>query len=104
MYKLDIEKAEESEIKLPTSAGSWKKTREFQKNIYFCFVDYAKSIVWIKKKKTGKLFKRQEYQTIWPASQEICMQVKKQQLEPNMEKRTGSKLRKEYVKAVTMFI
>ena len=42
MYKLDSEKAEEPETKLPTSAGSWKK-QEFQKNIYFCFIDYAKA-------------------------------------------------------------
>ena len=44
---LDLEKAEEPEIKLPTSAGSWTKAREFQKNIYFCFIDYAKAFVWI---------------------------------------------------------
>ena len=43
MFKLDLEKAEEPEIKLPTSTGSWKKSREFQKNIYFCFIDYAKA-------------------------------------------------------------
>ena len=43
MFKLDLEKAEEPEIKLPTSTGSWKKAREFQKNIYFCFIDYAKA-------------------------------------------------------------
>ena len=43
MFKLDLEKAEEPEIKLPTSTGSSKKAREFQKNIYFCFIDYAKS-------------------------------------------------------------
>ena len=42
MFKLVLEKAEEPEIKLPTSAGSSKKVREFQKNIYFCFIDYAK--------------------------------------------------------------
>ena len=42
MFKLVLEKAEEPEIKLPTSAGSWKK-QEFQKNIYFCFIDYAKA-------------------------------------------------------------
>ena len=42
MSKLDLEKAEEPEIKLPTSAGSSKK-REFQKNIYFCFINYAKA-------------------------------------------------------------
>ena len=43
MFKLDLEKAEEPEIKLPTSIGSSKKTREFLKNIYFCFIDYAKA-------------------------------------------------------------
>ena len=43
MFKLDFEKTEELEIKLPTSTGSWKKAREFQKNIYFCFLDYAKA-------------------------------------------------------------
>ena len=43
MFKLVLEKAEEPEIKLPTSAGSSKKAREFQKNIYFCFIDYAKA-------------------------------------------------------------
>ena len=42
MFKLVLEKAEEPEIKLPTSAGSWKK-QEFQKNMYFCFIDYAKA-------------------------------------------------------------
>ena len=41
MFKLDLEKAEEPEIKLPTYVGSSKKQQEFQKNIYFCFIDYA---------------------------------------------------------------
>jgi len=62
MFKLDLEKAEESEIKLPTSVGSQKK-REFQKNIYFCFTDNAKVFVWITTN-CGKLLKRWEYQTI----------------------------------------
>ena len=44
MFKLDLEKAEELEIELPTSVGSSKKAREFQKNIYFCFIDYAKAL------------------------------------------------------------
>ena len=43
MFKLDLEKAKEPEIKLPTSIGSIEKAREFQKNIYFCFIDYAKA-------------------------------------------------------------
>ena len=98
MFKLDLEKAEEPEIKLPTSAGSSKK-QEFQKNIYFCFVDYAKAFVWITVN-YGKFWKRWEYQTTWPASWETCMQVRKQQLELAMEQQTGSKQEKEYVKAV----
>ena len=49
---------------------------------------------------TGKFFKRWEYQTTWPASWEICMQVKKQQLELDMEQQTSSKSGEEYVKAV----
>ena len=56
-----------------------EKAREFQKNIYFCFTDYAKS------------FDCVEYQTTWPTSWEICMQVRKQQLELDMEQQTGSK-------------
>ena len=76
-----------------------KKAREFQKNIYFCFIDYAKHLtVWITTN-CGKFFKRWEYQTTLPASWEIYMQVKKQQLELDME-RTGSKLGKEYIKAI----
>ena len=62
-------------------------------------MDYAKAFVWITTN-CGKFWKRWEYQTTWSASWEICMQVKKQQLELDMEQRTGSKLGKEYVKAV----
>ena len=76
-----------------------KKAREVQKNIYFCFIDYAKAFVCITKS-CGKFLKRWEYQIIWSASWEICMQVKKQQLELDMEEQTGSNLGKEYVKAV----
>ena len=77
-----------------------EKAREFQKNIYFCFIDYAKALtVWITIN-CGKFWKRWEYQTTLPASWEICMQVEKQQLEPDMEQWTGSKLGKKYIKAV----
>ena len=97
MFKLDLEKAEEPEIKLPTSIGSSKK-QEFQKNIYFCFIDYVKPLtVWITAK-CGKFFKRWEYQTALPASWEICMQVKNQQLELDMEQQTGSKSGKKYIR------
>ena len=64
--------------------------REFQKNFYFCFIDYAKAFDWITIN-CGKFFKRWEYQTTWSASWEICMQVRKQQLELDMEQQTGSK-------------
>ena len=92
MFKLVLEKAEEPEIKLPTSTG-WniEKAREFQKNIYFCFIDYAKAFDCVNHNKLWKILKEWEYQTTWSASWEICMQVRKQQLELNMEQQTGSK-------------
>ena len=68
-----------------------EKSREFQKNGYFCFIDYAKALtVWITTN-CGKFWKTWEYQTTWPASWETCMQVRKQQLELDMEQQTGSK-------------
>ena len=90
MFKLVLGKAEEPEIKLPTSAGSSKKQESSIKQFYFCFIDYAKAFVWITVN-CGKFWKRWEYQTTWPASWEICMQVRKQQLELDMEQQTGSK-------------
>ena len=63
MFKLDLEKGEEPEIKLATSVGSSKKAREFQKNIYFCCIDYAKAFDCVdhkKKKPCGKCFKKWE--------------------------------------------
>ena len=101
MFKLDLEKAEEPEIKLPTFHWIIKKAREFQKNIYFYFIDHAKAFDCVDHNKLWKILKeRWEYQTTWPASWEMCMQVKKQQLELNMEQQTGSKSGKEYIKVV----
>ena len=57
MFKLVLEKAEETEIKLPTSAGSSKKAREFQKNVYFCFIDYAKAFDCVDHNKLWKILK-----------------------------------------------
>ena len=57
MFKLVLEKAEEPEIKLPTFAGSSKKPREFQKSIYFCFIDYAKAFDCVDHKKLWKILK-----------------------------------------------
>ena len=71
MFKLDLEKAEEPEIKLPASGGWLKKQGSSRKNIYFCFTDYAKA-VWITTN-CGKFLKLWEYQTTLPASWEIYM-------------------------------
>ena len=73
-----------------------EKARAFQTNIYFCFIDYAKAFD-CRSQQTGKFLKRWEYQTTWPASWEICMQVKKQQLELDMEDQTYFTLGKEYI-------
>ena len=89
-FKLVFEKAEEPETKLATSAGSSKK-QEFQKNIDFCFIDYAKAFDCADHNKLWKILREMEYQTTWPASWEICMQIRKHQLELDMEQHTGSK-------------
>ena len=91
MFKLDLEKAEEPEIKLPTSRGSSKKRESSRKISTSTLSTTPKPLtMWITKN-CGKFSKRGEYQTTWPASWEICMQVKKQQLELYMEQWTGSK-------------
>ena len=68
-----------------------EKAREFQKNIYFCFIDYAKAFDCVDHYKQWKILKEMEYQTTWPASWETYMQVRKQQLELDMDQQTGSK-------------
>ena len=85
MFKLGLEKAEEPDIKLPTSVGLSKKQESSRKESTSALLT-----VWITTN-CGKFFKRWEYQTIWPASWEIHMQVRKQQLELDMEQQTGSK-------------
>ena len=67
MFKLDLEKAEEPEIKLLTFSGSLKK-QEFQKNIYFCFIDYAKAFDYVNHNKLLKVLQDMGNQTTWPAS------------------------------------
>ena len=100
MFKLDLEKAEEPEIKLPTSIGLLEKQESSRKASTSALLITLKPLtVWITTN-WGKFFKTWEYQTTWPASWEVCMQVKKQQLEMDMEQWTGSKLGKEYIKAV----
>ena len=68
-----------------------EKAREFQKNIYVCFIDYAKAFNCVDHNKLWKILREMEYQTTWPASWVICMQVRKQELELDMEQQTGSK-------------
>ena len=90
MSKLDLEKTDKTRDQIADIHWIIEKEREFQKNNYFCFIDYAKASVWITTN-CGKFLKRWEYQTTWPASWDICMQVRKQQLELDMEQQTGSK-------------
>ena len=78
MFKLDLEKAKESEIKLPTFTGLSKKQESSRKKIYFCFIDYAKA------------FDSVDHKKLWEILKEICMQVRKQQLELDIEQQTGS--------------
>ena len=98
--QVGLKKAEESEIKLPTFIGSWKKQGNSKKTSTSASLTMLKPLtVWITTN-CGTFFQRWEYQIILPASWETCMQVKKQWLEMDMEQWTGSQLRKEYVKAV----
>ena len=91
MFKMVLEKVEEPEIKLPTSAESLKKQESSKKTSTSALLTMPKPLtVWITIN-YGKFWKRWEYQTTWPASWEICMQVRKQQLELDMEQQTGSK-------------
>ena len=85
MLKLDLEKAEEPRIKLPTSAGSSKQQESSRKTSTSALLTMPKPFTgWITTN-CGKLLKRWEYQTTWPASWEICLQVKKYQLEPDVK-------------------
>ena len=86
MYKLDLEKAEEPRDQSANICWITEKVRVFQKTIYFCFTDYTKVFDSVDHNKLWKILKKRwEYQTTWPASWEIYMQVKKQQLELDME-------------------
>ena len=98
MFKLDLEKVEEPEIKLPTSAGI-EKAREFQKNIYFFFLDYAKSFDCVDHNKLWKILLEMgipDYLTCLLRN----LYTGQEATEPDMEQQTGSKLGKEYVKTV----
>ena len=95
IFQLDLEKAEESEIKLPTSVGS-SKNQEFQKNIYFCFIDYAKTFDCVDQNKLWKIPKEMGIpdHLIYLLRNRPWMQVKN----GTWNNRTGPKLEKEFIK------
>ena len=99
MFKIDLEKAEEPEIKLPTFIGSSKK-QEFQKNIYFSSIDYTKDFDSVDHNKMWKILKKigiPDHLTCLLRNLYVGQEAK---LEPDMEQQTGSKSGKEYIKAV----
>ena len=91
MFKLDLGKAEEPEIILPTSAESSKKQESSRKTSTSALLTTPKPLTVCITQNCGKFLKRWDYQTTWPASWGTCMQVRKQQLELDMEQQTGSK-------------
>ena len=100
MKKLCLEKTEEPQIILPIFIGSWKKQGNYKNPSTSASLTTLKLLTVWTTTNSGKFFKRWEYQTTLPVSWETCMWVKKQQLEPDIKKLTGSKLGKEYNKAV----
>ena len=100
MYRLGFEEAEEPEVKLPIFIGSWRKKGSSRKTSTSASLTVLKSLTVGITTNCGKFLKRWDYQTTLPVSWETCMQVKKQQLEQNLEQQTGSKLGKECNRAV----
>ena len=91
MFKLDSEKAEEPEIKLPTSAGSSKKQESSRKNTYFCFIDYTKAFDCVDQNKLWKILKELGVPDHLTCLLRNLYAGQKQQLELDMEQQTGSK-------------
>jgi len=98
MFKLDLRQRTRDQI----AKMCWiiEKAREFQKDIYFGFIGYTKAFHCVDHYKLWKLWKWWEHQTTLPAFWEIWMLVKRQELEPDTEQKTDSKLGKEYVKVL----
>ena len=106
MFKLDLEKAEERDIKLAASIGSSTKQETSRKTSTSALLTMPKPLIVCITANCGKFWKKWEYQTIWPASWEICMLVKKHQLELDMEQQTGSKSKRSMLRMhiVTLLI
>ena len=98
LFKLGFKEAEDPEVKLPTLTESWRKQGGSRKSSASLATIKPLS-VWITTN-CGQFLKRWKYQTTLPVSWETCVQVKKQQLELDVEQWTGSKLGEEYDKAV----
>ena len=99
MFKLVFRKGRGTRDQIATIHWIIKKAREFQKNIYFCFIDYAKAFDCVDHNKLWKILKELGIPDHLTCLLRVCMQVRKQQLELDMEKHTGSTSGKEYVKA-----
>ena len=91
MFELVLEKAEEPEIKLPTSAGSWKKQENSRKTIYFCFIDYAKAFDCVDHNKLRKILKEMGIPDYLTCLLRNLYAGQEAQLELVMEQQTGSK-------------
>ena len=87
----DFRKGEEPEIKLPTSNGSSKKQDSSRKTSFFCFIDYAKVFDCVDHNKLWKILKEMGIPDHLTCPWEICVQVRRQQLELDMEQQIGSK-------------
>ena len=99
MFKLALEKVEEPEIKLPTSAGSWKK-QEFQKNIYFCFIDYANTFDCVDHNKLWKILREMGIPDHLTCLLRNLYAGQEATVRTGHGTTDGSKLEKEYIKAV----
>ena len=101
MYKIDFRKGRGTRDLIANTCRVIKKAKEFQKNIYFCFIDYAKTFDCMDHNKLWKILQEMgipDHLTF--LLRRICMQIKNQQLELDMEQETGSKLGKEYIKSI----
>ena len=99
MFKLDLQKGRGTRDQIANSHWILEKPREFQKNIYLCFIDYSKAFDCADHNKLWKFLRDGNTRPPY-LSPRNCMQLKKQRLEPDMEQQTVSKLGKEYIKAV----
>ena len=91
MFKMDLEKAEEPEIKLPTYIGSLKKARDYQKSIYFCFTDHSKAFDCVDHNKPWKILQEMGIPDHLTWHLRNLYADQKQQIELDMEQQTGLK-------------